>query len=87
MNSHDFQSIRRELPALQEEERLVPRVKNAHYENVIRKDIAARQAAAEGGRPQVTPDMLDQLADEHFPPCMRAIHENLRRNHHLKVIT
>ncbi|KAF7493474.1 DNA primase large subunit [Sarcoptes scabiei] len=27
---------------------------------------------------------IDQIANEFFPPCMRSIHETLRREHHLK---
>jgi DNA primase large subunit len=29
-------------------------------------------------------EMVDELARQHFPMCMRNLHENLKRNHHLK---
>jgi DNA primase large subunit len=29
-------------------------------------------------------EMVDELAHKHFPMCMRNLHDNLKRNHHLK---
>jgi Eukaryotic and archaeal DNA primase, large subunit len=29
-------------------------------------------------------EMVDDLAHKHFPMCMRNLHENLKRSHHLK---
>lgn len=76
--------MRLEKDELQEDYRLIPRLANAHHEHVTKRDLAERQAAMDGGRPVVTPDMINDLAAAHFPPCMRSIHENLRKHHHLK---
>ena len=32
----------------------------------------------------IPPAMVDELARESFPPCMRHIHDSFRKNHHLK---
>lgn len=33
---------------------------------------------------EIRAEMVDDLARKHFPMCMRSLHENLRRDHHLK---
>ncbi|KAI1297912.1 DNA primase large subunit [Halotydeus destructor] len=73
-----------ELPALEEEERLLPRLHTIHYEAITKRERAARELKENGNREPVTPEMIDELAKESFPPCMRSVHENLRKNHHLK---
>lgn len=35
-------------------------------------------------RNEILPEQIDELSKEAFPPCMRSIHETLRRDHHLK---
>jgi DNA primase large subunit len=37
-----------------------------------------------GNSEEITPDMVDDLARDMFPPCMRNIHSRLRKDHHLK---
>lgn len=32
---------------------------------------------------EITADMVDSLAKQHFPLCMRVLHQNLRKDHHL----
>ena len=73
--------MRLELPSIHEErDRLVPRFNQLH-KNIIESKKVKKD---EFGRDIITPDMIDNLAKTSFPPCMRSIHETLRRDHHLK---
>lgn len=76
--------MNRDLPMLEEDERLLPRLHTIHYENVTKLEKAQRDKDRPSNRELVTPDMIDELAKDSFPPCMRNMHENLRKNHHLK---
>ncbi|GAW08411.1 dna primase large subunit [Lentinula edodes] len=42
--------------------------------------VASAEATGEG----ITADMVDSLAKQHFPLCMRVLHQSLRKDHHLK---
>jgi len=46
----------------------------------IGSEWSSSQSTGEG----VRAEMVDELAHKHFPMCMRNLHENLKRNHHLK---
>uniref|UniRef100_T1KUX3 DNA primase large subunit n=1 Tax=Tetranychus urticae TaxID=32264 RepID=T1KUX3_TETUR len=66
-----------------EEHRLLPIINNIY----LKKIASARKLKADASgklKEVVTPDMIDNLALEHFPPCMESIHLNLRKNHHIK---
>ncbi|XP_064483538.1 DNA primase large subunit-like [Ornithodoros turicata] len=67
----------RRLPGLQEDERL--RQLSSAIERA-RGGGGFRLGSAAG----VTADMIDQLCKESFPLCMKAMHEVLRKNHHLR---
>lgn len=67
-----------------EEDRMIPRFNSIYHELVTKADNLKRNEQRTGNRPLVTPDMIDDLAQEHFPPCMRNIHLNLRKDHHIK---
>jgi len=41
-------------------------------------------ASTPGKEGEVTSDMVDDLAKQHFPLCMRNLHQNLKKDHHLK---
>ena len=45
--------------------------------------VASEYTAAEDGA-AVTADMIDEMAAKHWPMCMRTLHDNLRKDHHLK---
>ena len=38
----------------------------------------------EGTTEGLTADMIDEIARKHYPACMRNMHMNLRKDHHLK---
>uniref|UniRef100_A0A0K0F630 DNA primase large subunit n=1 Tax=Strongyloides venezuelensis TaxID=75913 RepID=A0A0K0F630_STRVS len=71
----------RMLSSLQEEERLIPILKNVTNKSYVGK-------AYNGGGNQlnenITSKSIDQLCKDHFPPCMRNIHINLKINGHLR---
>lgn len=74
----------RRLPILNEDDRLIPRVRSTYYDLVTKVDEMKKADEKLANRERITPDMIDNLAKESFPPCMRSIHEQLRKNHHLK---
>uniref|UniRef100_A0A0N5CEV9 DNA primase large subunit n=1 Tax=Strongyloides papillosus TaxID=174720 RepID=A0A0N5CEV9_STREA len=71
----------RMLSSLQEEERLIPILKNITNKTYVGKTY-------NGGDNQldenITPKSIDQLCKDHFPPCMRNIHNNLKIVGHLR---
>ena len=76
-------SIRKRLPLMDEDDRLLPLLTGIHHDLVTKADLAKVMDGKISSR-KITPEMVDQLAQDSFPPCMRNIHENLRKNHHLK---
>ena len=46
--------------------------------------IGSEWSTSENAGEGVRAEMVDELARQHFPMCMRNLHGNLRRNHHLK---
>lgn len=71
------------LPQLEEENRLLP-LFEAIYNEKIKNNRPTQNIENRNGLEQVTPDMVDQLALDHFPPCMRNMHDSLRAAHHLR---
>ncbi|RWS19732.1 primase: variant-like protein, partial [Leptotrombidium deliense] len=70
------------LSELNEERRLLPLIDNIYNMSLNKKKLL--DAASRRPGYHVTPEMLDDLSKQSFPPCMQNIHETLRSNHHLK---
>lgn len=77
-------SMRKRLPVLDENDRLLPLLKGIHHELVTKADQAKMMDGRINSKKSISPEMVDQLSKESFPPCMRNIHDNFRKNHHLK---
>lgn len=82
--SHALASMSRRLPILDEDDRLIPRVNSVYHDLVTKVDQMKKADEKSANRERITPDMINRLAEESFPPCMRSIHNQLRKNHHLK---
>ncbi|KAJ3811604.1 DNA primase, large subunit [Lentinula lateritia] len=73
----------RAIPLVDEDTRLNPVLDNLAQGFIagIPSDwVASAETTGEG----ITADMVDSLAKQHFPLCMRVLHQNLRKDHHLK---
>lgn len=70
-----------DLPRLQEEKRLLPRFHSIHVNEIEKRKSTVK---SEDGQAHIIPEMIDDLSKESFPPCMRSIHESLRKEHHLR---
>ncbi|CCA73765.1 related to PRI2-DNA-directed DNA polymerase alpha, 58 KD subunit (DNA primase) [Serendipita indica DSM 11827] len=70
----------RALPRM-DEDRLTPILD--HLSKGFLAGVASEYSAPESGE-SVTADMIDGLAKKHFPLCMRALHEHLRKESHLR---
>jgi len=70
------------LHQLEEDERLIPRLHSLHLHHIQNRKSAVK--TEEMGADAITPEMIDTLAVESFPPCMRNIHEIFRKEHHLR---
>lgn len=46
--------------------------------------IGSEWSTSENTGEGIRAEMVDELARQHFPMCMRNLHENLKRGHHLK---
>ncbi|KAI0302106.1 eukaryotic and archaeal DNA primase, large subunit-domain-containing protein [Russula brevipes] len=46
--------------------------------------IGSEWSTSENVGEGIRAEMVDELAHKHFPMCMRNLHENLKRSHHLK---
>ncbi|CAD5117835.1 DgyrCDS6581 [Dimorphilus gyrociliatus] len=68
------------LSLMEEDDRLGP-ILDACAKRHIGIEYVTRKNIKDG---EVTPEMLDQLSKESFPPCMQQLHHNLKTNHHLK---
>jgi DNA primase large subunit len=72
------------LPRLDEDTRLVPILSNLSQGFLAGVPAEWSGASQEGNGEGIKAEMVDDLARNHFPICMRNLHENLRRDHHLK---
>ncbi|KAF9457162.1 eukaryotic and archaeal DNA primase, large subunit-domain-containing protein [Collybia nuda] len=74
----------RSLPRLDEDTRIIPILNNLSQGFLagVPSDwgVAGREAMGD----DIKAEMVDELAQKHFPLCMRTLHENLRKDHHLK---
>ncbi|XP_043202727.1 DNA primase large subunit-like [Amphibalanus amphitrite] len=74
---HALAMSRRLLPEVEEDSRLKSML------NDFDKRYTGRDYSAKGDDNTVTPEMIDDLSRQSFPPCMRELHERLRANHKL----
>jgi len=72
------------MPRLDEDSRLIPILDNLSQGFVAGISSDWTNATGPGGASEIKAEMVDDLARKHFPMCMRSLHENLRRDHHLK---
>ncbi|KAJ3984468.1 eukaryotic and archaeal DNA primase, large subunit-domain-containing protein [Lentinula detonsa] len=73
----------RAIPLVDEDMRLNPILDNlaqGFIAGVPSDWVASAETTGEG----ITADMVDSLAKQHFPLCMRVLHQSLRKDHHLK---
>lgn len=73
----------RSFPRLDEDSRLVPILNNLSG-GFLAGVTSEWNAPSEGELGKITADMIDELSRKHFPMCMRTLHDNLRKDHHLK---
>ncbi|THU99320.1 DNA primase large subunit [Dendrothele bispora CBS 962.96] len=73
----------RALPRLDEDNRLLPILDNLckGFLSGVPSDWVASAPGKEG---EITADMVDDIAKQHYPLCMKNLHQNLRKDHHLK---
>ncbi|KIL69678.1 hypothetical protein M378DRAFT_190092 [Amanita muscaria Koide BX008] len=73
----------RALPRLDEDTRLLPILENLSKGFVagVSSEVYDPSNQSNG---DIKAEMVDELARQHFPLCMRTLHENLRRDSHLK---
>ncbi|KAL7419375.1 DNA primase subunit pri2 [Cryptotrichosporon argae] len=72
------------LPRLDEDDRLGPVIDHLAQSFLSGVSADTYTSSAEGAGVRVTADMVDAVARQHFPPCMRNLYDRLRRDHHLK---
>jgi DNA primase large subunit len=70
------------LPRMDEDTRLEPILANLSQGFVA--GIGSEWGTSENTGDGIRAEMVDELAQKHFPMCMRNLHENLKRDHHLK---
>ena len=70
------------------EERLLWRLESLHQHYISNAKSSNRNNSSqddkENNRERINLNEIDELARNMFPPCMRSIHDSLRRDHHLK---
>lgn len=81
-HGHVAQLTAKHLPRLDEDNRLVPILN--HLSQGFLAGISSEWGNPEGSGEDVRADMVDDIARKHYPMCMRNLHENLRRDRHLK---
>jgi DNA primase large subunit len=65
-----------------DEDRLTPILD--HLSKGFLAGVSSEYSSAPESGEAVTAEMIDDLARKHFPMCMRTLHNNLRKDHHLK---
>jgi len=82
-SSADIQLTAKNLPRLDEDERLSPVL--THLATSFLSGLSASEYTPEGSDgATVTAEMIDDIAKKHFPPCMRHLYERLKADRHLK---
>ncbi|KAI0318632.1 DNA primase large subunit [Amylostereum chailletii] len=70
------------LPRLDEDTRLVPILNN--LSQGFLSGVPSEWNSPEGSGEDVKASMVDDIAQKHYPACMHNLHDNLRRDRHLK---
>ncbi|KAF9453209.1 DNA primase, large subunit [Macrolepiota fuliginosa MF-IS2] len=79
-----LETTARLIPRLDEDSRLIPVLDNLSQGFVAGVASEWTNATEPGSSGEIRAEMVDDLAKKHFPMCMRSLHENLRRDNHLK---
>lgn len=69
---------------MDEDERLAPVLKNLSTQHLGGRNYGFNSDTGAGDGNSVTSEQIDDLARDHFPPCMRHLHDTLRRDSHLR---
>jgi DNA primase large subunit len=69
---------------LDEDTRLVPILNNLSQGFLAGIASEWTSASGSGSGDDIKAEMVNELAANHFPMCMRALHDNLQRDNHLK---
>jgi len=70
------------LPRMDEDTRLEPILANLSQGFIA--GMGSEWGTSENTGEGIRAEMVDELAHKHFPMCMRNLHDNLKRDHHLK---
>lgn len=79
----DLEMTAKFLPKMDEDTRIVPlldKLSQGFLAGVSNEWSTLTEGTTEG----LSADMIDDIARKHYPMCMRNMHTNLRRDHHLK---
>ena len=71
------------LPRVHEDDRLGPVLKNLS-QGFVAGVPSQWSGASEVNGEDIKAEMIDEIARKHYPMCMRNLHDNLRRDPHLK---
>ncbi|KAF8076724.1 eukaryotic and archaeal DNA primase, large subunit-domain-containing protein [Lyophyllum atratum] len=74
----------RAVPRLDEDSRLVPILDNLSQGFLAGVPSEWMGSGENATGDDIKAEMVDELAKKHFPMCMRTMHSNLRKDHHLK---
>ena len=72
------------LPRLDEDTRLVPILNNLSQGFLAGIASEWTSTSGSGTDDDIKAEMVNGLAVKHFPMCMRALHDNLQKDNHLK---
>ena len=79
-----FQMTAKALPRLDEDTRIMPILDHLGQGFLSGMSVASEYMAPEGSAEGVTADKIDEMAQKHWPLCMRHLHDCLKRDRHLK---
>jgi DNA primase large subunit len=77
-----LQMTAKALPRMDEDTRLEPILANLSQGFIA--GMGSEWGTSENTGEGIRAEMVDELAHKHFPMCMRNLHDNLKRDHHLK---
>lgn len=77
-----LQSTAKALPRLDEDGRILPVLENLSQGFIA--GVSSEYASSETCGDAITAEMIDDMAQKHFPLCMRNLHDTLRKDRHLK---
>jgi DNA primase large subunit len=77
------QDTNKSLPKLDEDTRLVPILDNLS-QGFLAGVPSQWMGASDENVSDIKAEMVDEIARKHYPLCMRNLHDNLKRDHHLK---